>query len=120
MTAALLLTLAEYWLWVGAVVALAFLTFGIDRIDEDARGTYIFRPLLVPGVLMLWPLVLWRWAVLELDTDNWLTRYRPEIRMQVGLGLGMAVLIAVIALGGMAVRQQPPANSEPVRLEAAQ
>ena len=44
------LTFAEWWLYIGAAVALYFLTFGIDRIDENARGAYVFRPLLIPGV----------------------------------------------------------------------
>ncbi|MDU8943756.1 hypothetical protein [Ovoidimarina sediminis] len=58
--AALLVGIAEWWLILGAVVAAVFLLFGIDRVDEDARGAYAFRPLLVPGVLLIWPLVLWR------------------------------------------------------------
>jgi len=45
------------WSTVGAIVALVFLLIGIDRFDEDARGAYIFRPLLVPGVVIIWPLV---------------------------------------------------------------
>jgi len=120
MTASMLLTLAEYWLWAGAAVALAFLTIGIDRIDEDARGTYIFRPLLVPGVMMLWPLVLWRWGVLELDRDEWRDRYRPELRGQMVLGVTMAVLIPVIALGSLALRQTPTTDIAPVQLEPPQ
>jgi hypothetical protein len=51
----------------GAVVALAFLTVGIERVDPAARGAYAFRPLLLPGVILLWPLVLWRWWRLERD-----------------------------------------------------
>ena len=48
----------------GLVVAAAFLFRGLDRIDPAARGAYAFRPLLVPGLVLLWPLVLWRWRVL--------------------------------------------------------
>lgn len=51
----------------GAVVALAFLTVGIERIDPAARGAYAFRPLLLPGLILLWPLVLWRWRRSERD-----------------------------------------------------
>jgi len=50
---------------IGAVVAAVFLVVGIGRIDPGARGAYAFRPLLVPGVVFLWPVVLWRWYVLE-------------------------------------------------------
>ncbi len=50
---------------VGAVLALAFLLWGIDRIDAAAGGAYAFRPLLLPGLVLLWPLVAARWLALE-------------------------------------------------------
>ena len=55
----------EIYAWIGVAVAALFLTIGIGRIDAAARGAYAFRPLLVPGVIGLWPLVLWRWIALE-------------------------------------------------------
>lgn len=56
---------AEIYCWIGAATAAAFLLVGIDRVDPGARGSYAFRPLLVPGVVVLWPLVLMRWIALE-------------------------------------------------------
>jgi hypothetical protein len=50
---------------VGTVLALAFLLWGIDRIDAAAVGAYAFRPLLLPGLVLLWPVVAVRWLVLE-------------------------------------------------------
>lgn len=50
---------------IGLGVAIVFLLFAIDRIDEAAYGAYAVRPLLVPGIVMLWPVVLVRWRVLE-------------------------------------------------------
>ena len=49
---------------VGFVVGVAFLFLGIGRVDPAARGAYAFRPLLLPGLMMLWPFVLLRWALL--------------------------------------------------------
>ncbi len=46
---------------VGLAVALAFLLIGFDRVDPAARGAYAVRPLLLPGLVLLWPLVAWRW-----------------------------------------------------------
>jgi hypothetical protein len=46
-------------------VAVLFLVFGIDRIDPSARGTYTFRLALVPGIVLLWPVVSMRWLALE-------------------------------------------------------
>ena len=50
---------------IGGAVAVIFLLWGIDRIDLGARGGYAFRPLLFPGLVLLWPFVLLRWLVLE-------------------------------------------------------
>ncbi len=51
---------------IGLAIAAAFLSVGIGRIDDSARGVYAFRPLLIPGIVLLWPLVAWRWYRLEL------------------------------------------------------
>jgi hypothetical protein len=49
----------------GAVVAAAFLLYGIDRVDPGAHHAYAFRPILLPGAILLWPIVVWRWIALE-------------------------------------------------------
>ena len=49
----------------GLAVAAVFLLWGIDRIDPAASGAYAFRPLLIPGIVLLWPAVLLRWVWLE-------------------------------------------------------
>ncbi|MCM0019796.1 MAG: hypothetical protein NBV67_07370 [Tagaea sp.] len=46
----------------GGAVALAFLIFGVDRLDPAARGAFAFRAAIAPGAALLWPLVLWRWS----------------------------------------------------------
>ncbi|MGE0222805.1 MAG: hypothetical protein AB7F35_04555 [Acetobacteraceae bacterium] len=53
------------YLGLGAGIALVFLLWGIDRIDPAAQGSYAFRPLLFPGLVLLWPLVILRWRTLE-------------------------------------------------------
>jgi len=50
---------------IGAALALVFLTWGIDRVDAAAHGAWLVRLVLFPSVVVLWPIVLWRWAVLE-------------------------------------------------------
>ena len=49
----------------GAAVAIAFVLVGVDRVDPAARGAIAFRPLLLPGAALLWPLVLARWIATE-------------------------------------------------------
>lgn len=50
---------------VGALVAVVFLLWGIDRVDPAAQGAWLVRPVLVPSVVVLWPVVLVRWIALE-------------------------------------------------------
>ena len=49
----------------GAAVAFAFILVGVDRVDAAARRAIAFRPLLLPGAALLWPLVLARWIATE-------------------------------------------------------
>ncbi len=117
MTAGGLITLAEWWLYIGAAVSAVFLTIGIDRIDEDARGAYVFRPLLIPGVLLIWPVVLWRWYKLETGQEDWANRYRPARSAHGKWWLIFGVIIPLIFVGAMVLRQSWPADFEPQRLE---
>lgn len=60
-----LLLFVQLWGAAGGVVCVLFLFIGIDRVDPAAHDAYAFRPLLIPGILVIWPLVLWRWWSLE-------------------------------------------------------
>ena len=106
------------WASIGAVVAAVFLTVGMDRIDEDARGAYVFRVLLIPGILAIWPLVLWRWYLYETGSEVWARRYDPPRKAHFAVGLILPVCIAVIILTGLAIRQSWPADIAPVQLAA--
>lgn len=116
MTAAIIIRLAELWLYFGAAVAVFFLTIGIDRIDEDARGAYIFRPLLIPGVLLIWPLVLWRWYLLETARTDRMRHYLPPRSAHSSFWLILGILIPVIFLTSLAIRQTEPDAVAPQRL----
>lgn len=114
--AALIVEGAILWGWIGAGVAVLFLFFGIDQVDEDAQGAYIFRPLLVPGVLLIWPLVLWRWYRLALTTENWAGRYRPRRTNHRLFAYGLAVAVVTVIIVGIMARQTWPADIAPVQL----
>jgi len=61
--AALTVGLFETYVGIGALFALPFVTWGVDRIDPQAQGApWGFRLLILPGALLLWPLLLMRWA----------------------------------------------------------
>jgi len=106
----------QTWGIIGAVVALVFLTIGIDRIDEDARGAYVFRPLLIPGVLLIWPLVLWRWWRIETERAAWADRYRTVRAWHGPAVLLMSLAIVAVIIIGLSVRQTWPADIAPVQL----
>ena len=64
MAAAIIVDGVTVWLAIGVLVGVAFLFLGIDRVDDSARGAYAFRPLLLPGLVLLWPFVVLRWYLL--------------------------------------------------------
>ena len=63
------MTYAETILWIaslyglaGFAFAIAFVMFGVARVDPAAAGAPIgFRLLTFPGSLALWPLLLSKW-----------------------------------------------------------
>ncbi|MEO9822826.1 MAG: hypothetical protein ABJF50_00185 [Paracoccaceae bacterium] len=109
----------QLWGVIGAVVALPFLVFGIDRIDEDARDAYVFRPLLIPGILMIWPLVLWRWWQIESESSAWMSRYRVVRKAHGIAAMLMATVVVVAIIFGLSVRQTWPADFAPQQISEA-
>jgi len=117
-TAEALIAAAQYYTMIGAGVAALFLIFGIDRIDEDAQGAYAFRPLLIPAVLLIWPIVLWRWLREETGAATWTGRYTPPRAAHSAAAALMGLAIVVTLATGFAIRQSWPADAAPVLLEA--
>lgn len=111
--------LGSIYLYVGCAVAAAFLLFGIGRVDENAQEAWIFRPLLIPGAVLIWPLVIWRWIVLHRGEDK-RDRHRMPRIFQERVQLVFIVAIPVILLLGFALRQDPTGLAAPVLLEAAE
>lgn len=106
---------AEAYAAMGAVVAVAFQAFGLDRVMPSARGAYGFRPLLLPGLVLLWPLVLWRWAVLARGAPALPLGRRYARAHRVAWTL-LAVLLPLLLVGALALRQTGPLEAAPVRL----
>lgn len=61
LAAKVIAALAGGYLLTGLAVGIAFLLFRLDKQYPAARGAYAFRPLLLPGLALLWPVVLRRW-----------------------------------------------------------
>ena len=60
--AAALVTLATAYVGAGVIVAPLFVAVGVGRVDvRAANAGWGFRVLILPGSVLLWPLVLRRW-----------------------------------------------------------
>jgi hypothetical protein len=61
MIAALLILFGIY-LACGLVFAVPFAWIGVRKIDPHAgAGTWGFRLIIIPGTILLWPWLAWRW-----------------------------------------------------------
>ena len=119
-TADTILMLVRYWCYVGLALSAVFLTIGMDRVEPNARTSFVFRPLLIPGVVSLWPLVAWRWFVLETGRNRPNARHDPPRRVHKIAWIVFAVLIPAILVTGLIVRQDGPWERPAIRLEAPQ
>ncbi len=94
----------------GAVVAAWFLLLRIEA-DPMAQGAYAFRPLLLPGLVLLWPLVLWRVMTPPAPPREFRATHRR-------VWLALSVILPLLVLGAMAIRQNGPSEAAPVRLSS--
>lgn len=61
--AQVLVTFVQLYAGAGLLFAGPFVTRGVNRIDPLARtAPWSFRLLIVPGVVLWWPLLAYRWA----------------------------------------------------------
>ncbi|EEA92346.1 hypothetical protein [Pseudovibrio sp. JE062] len=60
-----IILIAQIYCVIGLIVALAFITIGLGRIELAARGAFLFRLQIIPGLILLWPIVIARWVALE-------------------------------------------------------
>ena len=59
----LMLNIVGGYLVIGLIVGLAFVLRGVNRIDPVAGDSpWVFRAVILPGSVGLWPVVLWKWA----------------------------------------------------------
>lgn len=117
--ATFLIGFVQGWVLLGAIVAVAFVLFGMNAIDEDARGAVAFRPLIVPGIVLIWPLVLWRWWILTKGSDNWHLRHTPP-RLIHGPVWTVLAIVLILTLGSaFALRQTWPAEVPSIQISPA-
>jgi hypothetical protein len=107
-----LLAVARAYALVGAFVGVAFLLFGLDRIDPAAGNSYAFRALIFPGLVLLWPLVILRWRRQIAGVAP-----RPALRQRsthLAVWLSLALLIPIVL--GFAFAQRRVAFPQPLNI----
>ena len=107
-----LLGLTKTYLALGAIAACAFLLIGLERLEPSARHSHAFRILLVPGLVLLWPMVLWRWR--KGERPLLVAKLRAQHKAHVIIWLFLA--IAVPLLFAAALWHHPAIQGAPVQL----
>ena len=65
------LSVAGLYLAGGVAFAFAFFALGLRRVDEAAaNGRLGFKLLILPGVVAIWPLLLWTWILARPPGDR--------------------------------------------------
>lgn len=103
--AIVIVSLGQAWLLAGACVGVAFLLFRLDRIDPAARGAYGFRPLLLPGLVLLWPLALWRWLAPPPEPAREPSLRRRHKRAHAAIWVGLAILLPLTLTTALMLRR---------------
>jgi hypothetical protein len=117
-TATMLLVywIAQAYVALGVIAAAAFLLVGIERTMPSARGAYAFRPLLVPGLILLWPLVAWRcWRLTHPPAPDLALGRRYQV-LHLNIWLVCAVLLPLLLLLSISLRQEAPPITAPIQL----
>ena len=58
----LIFIVVAIYLALGFIFSIAFITKGVDKIDEGAHGASLgFRIIIIPGIMIFWPLLLRKW-----------------------------------------------------------
>ncbi len=115
-----LLAFCSAYLLVGAFVAFAFITFGLEGVDAAAREAYGFRILIYPGLVLLWPLVVWRWWSIVNGASDKPRPVAHHVRLHAFAWIFLLVMIS--SLLGIALFQSHAVISKPAnsRLEKPQ
>jgi len=60
--AEIILIIVALYLLLGVVFVIPFLTKGLTKVDEGAQGGTIgFKIIIIPGVIVFWPVLLNKW-----------------------------------------------------------
>lgn len=59
-----ILSIVGLYVIVGLIVGVAFVLRGVNRVDAAAADSpFVFRVVIFPGCVGLWPILLWKWVM---------------------------------------------------------
>jgi hypothetical protein len=57
-----IVVVVHLYIYLGAAFAFVFVIFGVSKLDHEAHGAGpLFRAIIFPGAVALWPVLLSRW-----------------------------------------------------------
>lgn len=113
-----LATFAMGYAAIGGLTAVAFLVFGIERAHPAAHGAWAFRPLLIPGLALLWPYVAFRWLQGPPSDPAAEGRQRRQRALHARIWIAIATLGPAILIASLALRPSGPLHP-PLQIQAA-
>ncbi len=107
----IVIALAAAYLATGLIVGSIFLLGPIERREPGSRGSYAFRALLLPGMALLWPLVLKRWQTPAPTTGN-----LGHGRRHGAAWIVVTLMLLLVLAAAFAQRGSMPRDFAPIRL----
>ncbi len=107
----IVIALTAAYLATGLMVGLIFVLGPIERREPGSRGSYAFRALLLPGMALLWPLVLKHWQTAPPTTVN----VRHD-RRHGGAWFVVALMLLLVLAAALAQRASVPREPGSIRI----
>jgi hypothetical protein len=100
----------------GAVFGVAFVARGAARTDPAARGAGLgFRTAILPGVVLLWPVLAWRWWSARAEpSEPWGAPLRVLRLAHRWSWRALAVLVPLGLTAALCARPEWPSEPEAV------
>jgi hypothetical protein len=114
--AALLVEALGIYAALGAVFGVAFAARGAARIDPAAQGASLgFRTAILPGVVLLWPFLAWRWRSARAGlSEPWGAQLRVLRLAHRWTWRALAVLVPLGLTVALCARPEWPSEPEAV------
>jgi hypothetical protein len=109
---AAVIVIVKAYLITGIAVAVPFLVVGIGKLDPSARGAYAFRALVLPGVILLWPVVVLRWSGAWIPHPDGDLAAQRSAHYRIWIALAVALVATLMLAWSLRQISLPDASSQ--------